>query len=464
MSGLKLRLVFISSLLLAACSSTPSVTELPSTADPQQEITRIEDELKQAKDRQADVIAPESFDKAGQYLNKAKEARSNNKDQKNILYQVAVAQAYLDQANHIVTIATPSLQVVMAKRQDAINAHAPELLSEEFNTAEDQLKEVGKQLEANDLSGAEKNRAQLEGLYASIEVDSIKKAKLSKARDDIMSALKEGAEKLTPQTLTWAEKKVNDDEATIVNNLHNTSVVDTAAADATASASRLLTMVRKAKIEKEKSPEDLAQDSEKNQIAEAAAEQKLDQESARAAALAAEKSKIDAHLQSTKEELQSATKLEEEYDKAQKTFTTDEALVYKQGNKIVLRLKGLNFPSNRSIITSDNYPLLAKVQQLMQDTGGDKVVTVEGHTDSTGSAQRNSKLSQMRAEAVKDYLVSNKTVDEDKIKARGFGDTQPIASNKTSSGRAENRRVDVIISDESASAEESSPGNQASEE
>jgi len=129
----KIRLAFLTVLLLAACSSMPPVTELPPTADPQQEITRVEDGIKQAKDRQADVIAPVSFQAAIDYLNKAKEARDNNKDQKYVLYQIAVSQAYLDKANHIVTIGTPSLQAVMAKRQDAIAANAPQLLSEEFN-------------------------------------------------------------------------------------------------------------------------------------------------------------------------------------------------------------------------------------------------------------------------------------------------------------------------------------------
>lgn len=446
MSGSNIRLAFVAALILAGCSSTPQVTELPSTADPQQEISRMEDGLKQAQDRQANVLAPNSFEKAQEYLDKAREARSNNKDQKYVLYQIAVSQAYLDKANHVVTIATPSLQVVMVKRQDAINAHAPQLFTEEFNSAEDDLKEVGNQLESNDLSGAEKSRSKLESQYASLEVDAIKKAKLSAAKEDIMQALREGAKKFTPNTLAWAQSQVDKDEATIVNNLHNPAVVDTAAADATAAGNRLLMMVRQAKNEIQKTPEELASQAEQTQTAEAAAQQKIDQEAARVAALAAEKNKINDHLQTTKEELDAATRAEAQYDAAQKAFTTDEALVYKQGDKIVLRLKGLNFPTNKAVITPDNYPLLAKVQKLMKEAGADSVITVEGHTDSTGSPQHNTKLSQERADAVKSYLVSNNSVEDDKIKAVGFGEAQPIASNKTHDGRAINRRVDVIIS------------------
>lgn len=65
---------------------------------------------------------------------------------------------------------------------------------------------------------------------------------------------------------------------------------------------------------------------------------------------------------------------------------------------------------------------------------------VQGHTDSTGTAAYNLKLSQERADAVRDYLV-NHGVPPDELTARGYGLTMPIADNKTAAGRAQNRRV-----------------------
>ena len=71
------------------------------------------------------------------------------------------------------------------------------------------------------------------------------------------------------------------------------------------------------------------------------------------------------------------------------------------------------------------------------------VVVVEGHTDSIGSDAYNMKLSQRRANAVRDYMVKN-GVSGSRIKTEAYGKTRPIASNKTAEGRAQNRRVDIV--------------------
>jgi OOP family OmpA-OmpF porin len=71
-------------------------------------------------------------------------------------------------------------------------------------------------------------------------------------------------------------------------------------------------------------------------------------------------------------------------------------------------------------------------------------VTIVGHTDSTGPADYNMGLSQRRAETVRSYLVG-KGIAADKITAKGMGETQPAASNATREGRAQNRRVEIII-------------------
>ena len=69
-------------------------------------------------------------------------------------------------------------------------------------------------------------------------------------------------------------------------------------------------------------------------------------------------------------------------------------------------------------------------------------LSIEGHTDNTGDAQKNMVLSQKRCESVKNYLAS-KGIDPERMKATGYGDTRPVADNKTSEGRAKNRRVEL---------------------
>jgi len=76
--------------------------------------------------------------------------------------------------------------------------------------------------------------------------------------------------------------------------------------------------------------------------------------------------------------------------------------------------------------------------------GTQRTILVEGHTDSTGKPETNMKLSQARAETVRKYLVDG-GVAADQIRAQGVGQDRPIADNKTSAGRAKNRRVEVIL-------------------
>jgi OOP family OmpA-OmpF porin len=86
---------------------------------------------------------------------------------------------------------------------------------------------------------------------------------------------------------------------------------------------------------------------------------------------------------------------------------------------------------------------LKKLQAELQNAKVDSIIAT-GHTDSTGKASYNQKLSLRRAQAVKDYLVSL-GLPANRIFIEGKGEAQPVASNKTSQGRALNRRVDVEV-------------------
>jgi outer membrane protein OmpA-like peptidoglycan-associated protein len=81
-------------------------------------------------------------------------------------------------------------------------------------------------------------------------------------------------------------------------------------------------------------------------------------------------------------------------------------------------------------------------------TNRERNLTVEGHTDSQGSKSYNMDLSQRRADAVRRYLIQ-RDYQGDRIKARGLGEGQPVADNGSAEGRANNRRVEIIIENES---------------
>jgi outer membrane protein OmpA-like peptidoglycan-associated protein len=87
---------------------------------------------------------------------------------------------------------------------------------------------------------------------------------------------------------------------------------------------------------------------------------------------------------------------------------------------------------------------LERVAKVLGELGEDETIVVKGHTDATGDDARNLELSKKRADAVKDYLVSRGIAPE-RVRAEGRGKQQPSAPNDTAEGRAQNRRVEIIV-------------------
>lgn len=110
---------------------------------------------------------------------------------------------------------------------------------------------------------------------------------------------------------------------------------------------------------------------------------------------------------------------------------------------VVVTLGDVLFEVGRSDLHDDARTHLADVVELLQSEPGNRI-RIEGHTDATGPAEVNSRLSQQRAEAVRDALA-DLGIAADRITAVGMGEDFPIASNETDEGRARNRRVDVIL-------------------
>lgn len=110
---------------------------------------------------------------------------------------------------------------------------------------------------------------------------------------------------------------------------------------------------------------------------------------------------------------------------------------------LIVTLPGIFFDTGKSALKPGAKKTLDRIATQLQ-TENASTFTVEGHTDDVGSEASNLKLSEARANAVRDYLVS-KGIAADHITATGFGEGQPIATNKTASGRQQNRRVELVI-------------------
>jgi outer membrane protein OmpA-like peptidoglycan-associated protein len=122
----------------------------------------------------------------------------------------------------------------------------------------------------------------------------------------------------------------------------------------------------------------------------------------------------------------------------------DLAAVKMEPRGMVITLSGsVLFASNKSIILPEAQVRLGKVADVLLANKG-RNLTIEGHTDSQGSDSFNQNLSQHRADAVRDYLVS-RAYQTSLIRSNGMGEGHPVADNGTAEGRANNRRVEIII-------------------
>lgn len=117
-------------------------------------------------------------------------------------------------------------------------------------------------------------------------------------------------------------------------------------------------------------------------------------------------------------------------------------MTQRQGRLI---LRGVNFELGKAVLLPISREILQDVAQSLV-TNPTVRVEVSGHTDSTGSRALNERLSLARAESVKAFLIEN-GVDADRMEVQGYASTQPVATNKTVSGRAENRRVELKRTD-----------------
>jgi len=144
------------------------------------------------------------------------------------------------------------------------------------------------------------------------------------------------------------------------------------------------------------------------------------------------------------------TKLEQEtfetkrQRKVSDLFQPEEAnIIPNLDGSLIIRAKKIQFAPSSNKVASEYFEFLGRIKEVLE-MYPDRMVKIEGHTDSIGDEKVNRKLSLQRAESVLEFLIAA-GIDGSRLRALGFGEVRPIASNTYKKGRAMNRRIDIII-------------------
>jgi outer membrane protein OmpA-like peptidoglycan-associated protein len=182
------------------------------------------------------------------------------------------------------------------------------------------------------------------------------------------------------------------------------------------------------------------------QLAEATASIKTKQRSQAASRSDFEDTQGDI-VDCTKEDLADEQKARAEADQraaASAAALAKLAAVKDEPRGTVITLSGsVLFASNQATLLPEARRKLDQVADALLESA-ERNIIVEGHTDSQGSGSHNLDLSQRRADAVRDYIVQ-RGYEADRIKALGLGEDRPVAGNRNAEGRANNRRVEIVI-------------------
>jgi len=476
--------IVIAAMCLSACSSNSPRAELPANTNTANYIQEAEQNLQKAYSEQWDVVAGTQTSNATKHLNSAKELQKKGKDNKDIVEKLELYQGSFNEAQNLAQQRKSKFQGLLTAREEALNSGARALPK-----GSDRLYDLDQDFRSMTVKSSEvdvKDFDTLQAKYYQLAADSKKHALLATAKKNIADAKENRAGTYAPSALNAAEIDFKSAENTITTNLNKPEAYNAALDKANRSAAMVYaisaeqkkvkfnldeTAARKMvnqKIMMDKLNADLEVsrkqiENSKNQLA--ASQLTLEEQEARnreaQQILTEQQSKLSAQqqaltaqqsqLQEQGSQLANAEaekRFQSVLESARKEFSAEEADVYRQGDRLLIRLKKIEFASGDSKLPDQSKTLINKVTTVAQQLGP-KQVTVEGHTDSVGSAQVNESLSKKRADTVAQYMTENGVANQS-IEAVGYGFKKPLTDNKTKESRAQNRRVDVWITPDAA--------------
>lgn len=243
------------------------------------------------------------------------------------------------------------------------------------------------------------------------------------------------------QTITYAREAVQAAEDARIITIRKIKAEDDAAA-------------QQARVNAEQQAQQAQQEAQQaKQIAQQQAEQRAEAERQAEAARQAQAQAEQGAQQAAQQTEQIREKLRAQLSAVLQTRETARGLI--------MNMSDVLFDFNKYTLKPDAREKLAKVSGILI-AYPNLQVQVEGYTDNVGSDEYNQKLSEQRADCVRDYLVSQ-SVSQDGVTAQGYGKGDPVADNSTNSGRAQNRRVQLVVSGAAIGIQEGQPGASGAE-
>jgi len=437
---------------------------------------------------QVDVLAPTSFAQAKLTLADAEKDYDKARKLDKIRDKLGQSEAALAQATKFAQTARTALATPLKARDDAVAARADKFARDAWLRAAERFADAAGKVEKGDMSGAQKRGAEAEVLLRDVELLAIKGGILGEAQALVAKADAAKIAEVAPSTLAAAKKYLQQADMEITRSRYDVDVPKNLAAQALYEARHALFLAEIIRPLQEKKKDEHAlealllgwEEPLKRMAAEVGTnprfdagylrpaqelleriqqlqrdlrQQKLDiaDRDAQVAVLTAEIKRIEDKLGGVAEErvtlqrrLDSQAQQRANITQVENAFTANEARVFRQGEDLVISLMGITFPVGKSSIDPSSFAVLSKVQEVIK-LFPKAALIVEGHTDSDGSDSANLILSQDRADAVKQYLVSNMGIDAEKITSIGYGESKPVASNQNAEGKARNRRIDLVI-------------------
>lgn len=429
---------------LVSCASVKQA-ELASS-NPNQALDEVSEMRADLLEMQADLTAHQSFEKAERYFQEAREGLNEGDKIDSVLKDLRVAKAYFIQARADTNSRNQVPDRLLDARKHVLDSNVDDSfeLSKKLSKVDSDLRiesdNFSESLSAEDFSDFQKR-------YLDLEVLATQNTHLGKTREMISQAMSRDADFLAPRTLKTARTDLSAAENLIQQNVRKPKSFRSSVVEAEASALLLSQVTEILQGEAKGSSESVA-------LKLVAQERQLGNLKSAVGALASEVVQKDLNMALMSQELESKDskllsrekkiKFQEAMKAVQKDFTNEEAEVYQQSDKLLLRLKNINFKFDSASIPEESESMLTRISRVIKDLEP-RAVTVEGHTDSIGDEEYNKGLSKKRAEAVSEFLKSTLQAPGFEIASLGEGESDPIANNETREGRSQNRRVDIVL-------------------